>query len=131
MICMWQWITVIKEGTYSFVQSLKCFEKVNNYDIEYKLQSRMLYHQVTSYYARGKKCLNKYRISANSFLGSYSFLNLLKSWKFCIVSSSIFLLYNENLNSFLTRVRKVFKGGKYSREETIRGNTVHFILCLR
>ena len=54
---MWQWITVIKEGTCSFVQSLKCFEKVNNYDIEYKLQSRMLSHQVTSYYAREK---NKY-----------------------------------------------------------------------
>ena len=47
----------IKEGTYSFVQSLKCFEKVNNYDIEYKLQSRMLSHQVTRYYAREK---NKY-----------------------------------------------------------------------
>ena len=36
------------------MQSLKCFEKVNNYDIEYKLQSRMLYHQVTSYYAGEK-----------------------------------------------------------------------------
>ena len=30
----------------------------------------------------------------------------------------VFLLCNENLNSFLTRVGKVFKGGKYSREET-------------
>ena len=34
------------------------------------------------------------------------------------------LLCNENLNSFLTRVRKLFKGGNYSREEIIRGNTV-------
>ena len=30
-----------------------------------------------------------------------------------------FLLCNENLNGFLTRVRKLFKGGNYSREETI------------
>ena len=36
-----------------------------------------------------------------------------------------FLLCNEKLNSFLTRVRKLFKGGNYSREETINGNTVH------
>ena len=36
---------------------------------------------------------NRYRISANSFRGNYSFLKVL--------------------------VRKVFKGGKYSREETI------------
>ena len=26
--------------------------------------------------------------------------------------------------SFLTRVRKLFKGGNYSREETIQGNTL-------
>ena len=31
----------------------------------------------------------------------------------------------KNMNSFLTRLRKLFKGGKYSREETIRGNTVY------
>ena len=29
-----------------------------------------------------------------------------------------------DLNSFLTRVRKLFKGGNYSREETIHRNTV-------
>ena len=40
----------------------------------------------------------KYRISANSFRGNYSFLE--------------------------TGVRQVFKGGNYSRAETIRGNTV-------
>jgi hypothetical protein len=34
-------------------------------------------------------------------------------------------LCNENLNTFLTRLRKLFKGGKYSREETIRENTVY------
>ena len=36
-----------------------------------------------------------------------------------VVSELFFLLCNENLNSFLTRVRKLYKGGKYSREETI------------
>ena len=52
--------------------------------------------------------LNEYRISANSFHGNYLFFfELLK-------------LCNEDLNSFLTRVRKLFKGGNYSREETIR-----------
>ena len=35
-------------------------------------------------------------------------------------------LWNENLKTFLTRLRKLFKGGKYSREENIRGNTVIF-----
>ena len=48
----------------------------------------------------------------------------LKPWKFHIVSALSFLLCNENVNSFLTRVQKLFKGGTYSREETIRGNTV-------
>ena len=42
-----------------------------------------------------------------------------------LVSALVFLLCNENLNSFLTRVWKLFKGGKYLREETILGNTVH------
>ena len=42
-----------------------------------------------------------YRISANSFRGNCSFLNLA-----------------------LFTVRKLFKGGNYSRAETIRGNTV-------
>ena len=41
---------------------------------------------------------NEYRISANSFRGNYSFLKV--------------------------EVRKLFKGGNYSRVETIRGNTV-------
>ena len=34
------------------------------------------------------------------------------------------LICNENLNSFLIRVRKLFKGGNYLREENIRGNTI-------
>ena len=37
------------------------------------------------------------------------------------------LLCNGNLNSFHTRVRKLFKGGNYSREEAICGNTVPLI----
>ena len=41
-----------------------------------------------------------------------------------VVSALSFLLCNENLNSLLTRMRKLFKGGNCSREETIRGNTV-------
>ena len=45
------------------------------------------------------KCKRKYHISANSFRGNYSFLK--------------------------ARVRKVFKGGNYSREETI----VFLLLC--
>ena len=42
------------------------------------------------------------------------------------ISSLIFPLCNKNLNSFLTDVRKLLRGGKYSREETIWGN--RFIL---
>ena len=53
------------------------------------------------------------------------FSGIVKPWKSQIVSALSFPLYNKNLNSFLTGVRKVFKGGKYSREETIWGNTVH------
>ena len=45
------------------------------------------------------------------------------SWKYVVVAI-IFPLFNENLNSFLTRLRKLFKGGNYSREETIRGHKV-------
>ena len=52
------------------------------------------------------------------------FFELLKPWKSHIVSTLSFLLCNENLNRFFTRVRKLFKGGNYSKEETIRGNTV-------
>ena len=37
----------------------------------------------------------------------------------------VHVLCNENLNNFLTRLRKSFKIEKYSREETIRGNTVN------
>ena len=33
-----------------------------------------------------------------------------------VVVAMIFLLCNENLNSFLTRLRKLFKGGNYSRK---------------
>ena len=45
-----------------------------------------------------------------------------------VSAETIFLLWNENLNSYLTRVRKLFKGGNYSREETIRGNMVSAFL---
>ena len=34
------------------------------------------------------------------------------------------------MNSFLTKVRKLFKGGKYSREETIWGNTVYSLISI-
>ena len=36
----------------------------------------------------------------------------------------MFFLCNENLNNCRTRLQKLFKGGNYSREETISGNTV-------
>ena len=36
-------------------------------------------------------------------------------------------LCNENFNTFLTRLQKVLKVEKYSREETIRGNTVNIL----
>ena len=52
------------------------------------------------------------------------FFKLLKPRKSHIVSALSFLVCNENLNSFLTRVSKLFKAGNYSREETIRRNTV-------
>ena len=52
---------------------------------------------------------------------------IFKVLKIQIVSALVFLLSNENLNSFLTRVRKLFKGGNYSREETINGNTTFYI----
>ena len=58
------------------------------------------------------------------FLRKLLFFELLKPWKSNTVSALSFFLCNENLNSFLTRVRKLFKGGNYSREETFRGNTV-------
>ena len=58
------------------------------------------------------------------------FFGIVKPWKFQIVSSLIFPLCNKNLNSFLTGVRKLFKGGKYSREETIWGNTVFHLFYL-
>jgi len=41
-----------------------------------------------------------------------------------MISELSFPVCNKNLNSFLTGVRKVFKGGKYSRKENIRGDTV-------
>ena len=37
----------------------------------------------------------------------------------------IFLICNENLNTFLTRLQKLFKGLNYSREETICRHMVH------
>ena len=50
----------------------------------------------------------RYRISSYSFRGNYSFLNL------------------EKQRSQYINMRKLFKGGKYSRAETIWGNTVCF-----
>ena len=47
-----------------------------------------------------------------------SFFESLKCRKFQIVVAIIILLCDENMNSFLTRLRKLFKGGKYSRDET-------------
>ena len=45
---------------------------------------------------------DRYHIYSYSCRSNYSFLKL------------VFLLCNENLNSFLTRLRKPFKGGNYS-----------------
>ena len=53
-----------------------------------------------------------YRISENRFIFFYS----LRYRKFQIVVAIIFSLCNENLNSFLTRLRKLSKGGNYSRK---------------
>ena len=55
-----------------------------------------------------------YRISANSFRGNYSFLNL-------TLFTVTFDLYFINLNSCR---------GNYSRAETIRGNTVNVFYLL-
>ena len=63
---------------------------------------------------------SKYCISANSFC----FLNFGIFTKLHLVSAIIFLLCNQNLNNCRTRLRKLFKGGNYSKEETICGNTV-------
>ena len=52
------------------------------------------------------------------------FFEFLKLWKSHIVSALSFLLCDVNLNSLLTRVRKLFKSGNYSREETVCGNMV-------
>ena len=58
-------------------------------------------------------------------LGWYGRQNMLrpylKIWKWELifghaVSTLVFLLCNENLDSFLTRVRKLFKGGNYMRK---------------
>ena len=38
-------------------------------------------------------------------------LSICKILKIYIVSTLVFLLCNENKNSFLTRVREIFKGG--------------------
>ena len=55
------------------------------------------------------------------------FFEFVRSQKFSIISELILLLCNENLNSFLTRLQKLFQGGKYSRDEKIRGNTVIYV----
>ena len=52
------------------------------------------------------------------------FFELLKPWKFHIFSALSFLLCNENLNSFITKVRTLFKGRNYSREEIIHWNMI-------
>ena len=70
---------------------------------------------------------NTYHISARSFRGNFFFW-ICKSLKMPIVSTLIVLLCTENLNSFLTSERKLFKGGNYSREETIHRNTVFKII---
>ena len=46
---------------------------------------------------------------------------IFKPLKSHIVSALHSFLCNEKLNSFLTRVLKLFKGGNFSREETICG----------
>ena len=51
----------------------------------------------------------------NSFRGNYFFFISQNVEKFQIVVAIIFPLYNENLNSLLTRLRKLFKGGNYSQ----------------
>ena len=48
-----------------------------------------------------------------------------------IVASLSFPLCNENLNSFLTRWGNYSRRGKYSREETIWGNTVTTFIFLK
>ena len=60
------------------------------------------------------------------------FFESLKCRKFRLDIEIILPLCNENLNNFLTRPRKLFKGGKYSREEIILGNRVCYLrLCDR
>ena len=53
------------------------------------------------------------------FLRILCFFEFVKSWKFHIVSALIFLLCTENLNSFLTRVQKLFKVENYLRKYSI------------
>ena len=62
-----------------------------------------------------------YRISSYSFRGSYPFLNLeiVENSNSC---RNIWIF--QSTNWFL--LRKLFKGGNYSRAETIWGNTVDF-----
>ena len=57
-----------------------------------------------------------YRLPANISAENCSFLNFKKSWNFYTVSAWIFLFCNENSNSFLTRVQKLFNGGNYLRK---------------
>ena len=68
--------------------------RLNESHIDYLMHATLLITNCSWMLAIHKaKCHSTYRISANSFRGSYSFLK--------------------------AEVRKVFKGGKYSREETI------------
>ena len=67
---------------------------------------------------------NSSRIPHQYFPPKLFFFEFLKCRKFQIVVAKIFPLCNENLNSFLTRLWKLFKGGNYWR-----GNTVFPILC--
>ena len=61
--------------------------------------------------------------NCNTFKNSYTVFPRIVSAT-TIASALVFLLCDENLNSFLTRMRKLFKGGKYSKEGTIWGNMV-------
>ena len=70
-----------------------------------------------------------YHIFAKS-LRKLFFFEHVKFRKSLIFVSIIFSLFNENLNNFLTKVRKLFKGRNYSKKETVYGDTVHWYQVL-
>ena len=78
-----------------------------------KQQKILLLQQIRQCF-QGKNVLGlktTYRISANSFRGNYLFF-----FEFGLMYCDLWLQY--------IKVRKLFKGGNYSRAETIHGNTV-------